>query len=139
MAGAGDAKIVMRGSTFRYVASALLAAALIFAFGLRIWWMRSAPPLPALLQGLGDFRESANQKAYEQRLKERFPPGSDPAALLRALADDGFQTRPTQRDATFDRPAGFQDLCRRGGNVRWTLDAAGRIGEVTGGYYVHCP
>lgn len=129
----------MRGSTFRYVASGLLAAALIFAFALRIWWMRSAPPLPELLQGLGDFRDSSNQQAYERRLKERFPPGSDAAALLRELANEGFQTRPALKEASFDRPAGFDDKCRRGGSVRWSTDDAGRVADVTGGYYVYCP
>ena len=130
---------MMRGSTFRYVASGLLAAALIFAFGLRIWWMRSAPTLPQLLQGLGDFRESGNQEAYQRRLKQRFPPGSDAAALARALANEGFQTRPALKEASFDRAASFDDKCRRGGNVRWSLGEDGRVGDVTGGYYVYCP
>ena len=43
---------------------ALVLAALLAAFGLRLWRFAGAPPLPALLQGLPDAHDAASQQAF---------------------------------------------------------------------------
>jgi hypothetical protein len=120
-----------------------LLATLLFSFGLRLWWMRATPPVPELLQGLGDSAVAENQQAYIDRLRARFPIGSSEAALMGALRDQGFRIEPgpgpSETSAAFDRSGGFEDRCRRGGSARWTKDAAGHIAAIAGGYYVHCP
>jgi hypothetical protein len=117
---------------------ALVLAALLFSFGLRLWWLKDVTPLPQLLQGLGDFKDEANQQAYERRLRERFPPGTAEAALVAALQSDGFEVK-SDKEASFDRRAGYDDVCRRGGSVRWTTDAKGLLATISGGYYAYCP
>lgn len=129
----------MSSSNWKLAGALALLAAFLFSFGLRLWWMNAAPAVPELLQGLGESEKSENQQAFERRLKERFPTGSPEAALVGALRDQGFRIDSARKEAAFDRAAGFEDHCRRGGSARWSADAAGRIEEISGGYYIHCP
>jgi hypothetical protein len=126
-------------STLKFAAGALLLLVFLFSFGLRLWWMRSAPSVPELLQGLGDAQAQGAQEAFQDRLRERFPPGSPEAALVRALQEQGFRIDHGRKEAAFDRAADFEDHCRRGGSARWSTNAEGRIAEISGGYYIHCP
>ncbi len=123
--------------------AALVLTALLASFGLRLWRFGGAPPLPALLEGLGDSREASSQQTFVQRLRERFPPGSKEDDLVQELRKQGFQLktegRAPQKEASFDRAAGLQDICRRGGNIHWSADESGKLSDVSGGYYVHCP
>lgn len=128
-----------RKAAVAYVLGALVLAALAASFGARFWWFAGAPATPALLADLQDSRKSDSQKAFIARLEQRFPAGSSEADMVDALRKEGFQLRAQRREASYDRAAGLNDICRRGGNVRWTADEAGRIVTVTGGYYVYCP
>lgn len=120
--------------------AALVLTALLASFGVRLWRFGGAPPLPALLEGLGDSRESSSQQTFVQRLRERFPPGSKEDDLVQELRKQGFQLKTEGRkEATFDRAAGLQDICRRGGNIHWSADESGKLSDVSGGYYIHCP
>lgn len=125
--------------SMRTVAMVVALVVLLAAFGVRIWRADNGVPVPALLQNLEASRDQASQDAFIRRLQDRFPVGSAEADLVRELQVEGFQVRAAQREASFDRRSDFNDICRRGGNVHWTADAAGRVGSVTGGYYVHCP
>jgi hypothetical protein len=122
---------------------ALVLLAMLTAFGLRFWWFGGAPALPALLQGLDDKHDDASQQAFVQRLRERFPPGTTEAELIRELRNEGFllktDMRAPKRAASYDRAAGLQDVCRRGGNVHWSADEAGKLSAISGGFYVYCP
>lgn len=129
--------------SLKLAGAAAVLAVLLFSFGLRLWWMGAAPPVPELLQGLGDSQAAENQLAFVERLRARFPIGSSEVALIRILRDEGFRIAPgpapSETSAAFDRSGGFEDRCRRGGSARWTKDAEGRIATIGGGYYVHCP
>ncbi|ATQ67321.1 MULTISPECIES: hypothetical protein [Methylosinus] len=128
-----------RSSTLKFAAGALLLLVFLFSFGLRLWWMRSAPSMPELLLGLGDSQAQGAQEAFQARLRERFPPGSPETAMVRALQEQGFRIDLRRKEAGFDRAADLEDHCRRGGAARWSADAEGRIAEISGGYYIHCP
>ncbi len=112
---------------------------LLGAFGVRLWLFGGAPAMPELLQNVGDTRKDADQQAFAEKLRQRFPLGSAEADLSQELRRQGFVIRAAQREATYDRAAGLRDLCRRGGNVRWSADAAGTLTALTGGFYVYCP
>ncbi len=119
-----------------------LAALLLlaFAFGLRIAWFVAEAPLPELLQGLPDSKSEADQQIFLARLKKTFPAGAAETEVSAALAAQGFKlAAPSERVATYDRGAGLADKCRRSGNVRWSAGPEGRVAEVAGGYYQHCP
>jgi hypothetical protein len=121
------------------VFAALLFLVFAFAFGLRLYWF-SEPELPELLQGLPDSRTEADQQLFLTRVRAAFPTGGAEGDLAAALSRQGFKIAPApERAARFDRQAGLNDKCRRSGNIRWSADAAGRVTEVTGGYYQHCP
>jgi hypothetical protein len=123
--------------------AALVLTALVAAFGVRFWRFGGAPALPALLQGLTDTRNPAAQEAFVQRLRARFPVGSPETELVEELRKEGFRLKvdaqPPQREASYDRAAGLQDVCRRGGNVRWSADEVGKLTDISGGFYVYCP
>jgi hypothetical protein len=123
--------------------AATVLTALLASFGVRFWRFGGAAPLPALLQGLTDAHDAASQKAFVERLRKRFPLGSSEAELMRELRDEGFlpkkDGRPSPREASYDRAAGLQDICRRGGIVRWSADEAGKLTDISGGFYVYCP
>jgi hypothetical protein len=113
---------------------------LVFAFGLRIVWFVAEAPLPALLQGLPDSKTEADQQIFLSRLKQALPAGAAEADISSLLSTQGFKlSAPSERVATFERGAGLNDKCRRSGNVRWSAGADGRVIEVAGGYYQHCP
>jgi hypothetical protein len=125
------------------VAVGLLALlALLASFGVRLWWFLGAAPLPALLQNLDDSADAGAQQAFAARLAQKFPPGSKEAALIEELRGEGFRiradVRPPQGEAAYDRAAGLNDLCRRGGSVRWEAEN-GALRTITGGFYTHCP
>lgn len=109
----------------------------VFAFGLRLMWFFGAPPLPELLDKLPDSLTEADQQLFRSRLGAAFAAGTPEADVAKVLQRQGFKL--ADRSATFDRPAGLNDKCRRSGNVHWTADAQGRLSEITGGYYQHCP
>lgn len=121
----------------------LVLVALLAAFGLRLWRFGGAPPLPTLLQGLTDAHDAASQQAFIRRLREKFPLGAPETDLIQELHNEGFKLktdpRAAQRTASYDRAAGLQDICRRGGNVRWSVDEAGKLSDISGGIYVYCP
>lgn len=125
------------------LAATLGAAALLFlafAFGLRIFWFGVEPPLPELLQNLPDSRSDADQQLFVERLQKLFFAGAAEADVVSTLRQQGFKlARAPERAATYDRRAGINDKCRRSGNVRWSADADGKVTEVSGGYYQHCP
>ncbi len=113
---------------------------LAFAFGLRMVWFGAEAPLPPLLQDLPDSRSEADQQILFARLHKQFPAGAGESDMIAELRRQGFRlAKPTERVATYDRPAGINDKCRRSGNVRWSADANGKLTDVTGGYYQHCP
>jgi hypothetical protein len=136
-------KPVSAATIVKLVLGLLVLAALLTAFGIRLWRFGAAAPLPALLQGLPDAHDDTSQQLFNQKLRERFPAGSLETDLISELRGEGFQlktdARPPQRAASYDRAAGLQDLCRRGGNVHWSTDDAGRLSDISGGYYVYCP
>ncbi len=115
---------------------------LLASFGARLWWFGEAAPLPELLQNLGDSGDDALQQAFIPRLNQKFPQGSDEKTLEKELRREGFKIRddvqPPQGEASYDRAAGLNDLCRRGGTVKWTAEE-GKLRMVTGGFYAHCP
>lgn len=113
---------------------------LAFAFGLRLVWFGAEAPLPVLLQNLPDSKTETDQEFFRERLDQAFPAGLAESDLLAALAAQGFKrASPSERVATYDRRAGLNDKCQRSGNLRWSVDAAGRVAKLTGGYYQHCP
>lgn len=113
---------------------------LAFAFGLRMVWFMAEAPLPELLQGLPDSKSEADQQIFLARLKKTFPTGAAETDVSAVLTAQGFKlAAPSQRVASYDRGAGLADKCRRSGNIRWSIGPEGRVVEVTGGYYQHCP
>ena len=111
-----------------------------FAFGLRFMWFFGAAKLPELLQGLPDSKTDADQQAFLARLEKAFPAGAADAEVAATLRQQGFRLgEQGERAATYDRAAGLNDKCRYSANVRWRADAGGRVSDVTGGYYKHCP
>ncbi|PPD42161.1 MAG: hypothetical protein CTY15_12540 [Methylocystis sp.] len=123
-----------------YILGFVILLLFIFAFGLRMMWFFGAPPLPELLDRLPDSQSDADQQIFLSRLRTAFPAGTQEADLTGALQRQGFKLDAAgERGATYDRAAGLNDKCRRSGNIHWTADAQGRLLDVTGGYYQHCP
>ncbi len=120
----------------------LTLIALVAAFGARLWWFSEPPPLPELLQNLGESSEPGSQQIFIARLDAKFPKGSSESSLVTELRDEGFIMRkdvhPPVHEASYDRGANINDRCRHSGTVRWTAEND-RISGVTGGYYTHCP
>jgi hypothetical protein len=111
---------------------------LAFAFGLRLVWFGLEGRTPPVLQNLPDSNSEADQQAFIARLHRDFPAGTEAAALVKALSAQGFKVS-ADRVATYDQRAGMNDKCRRSANIRWSVDAEGRVSEVGGGYLQHCP
>jgi hypothetical protein len=137
-----SAKSAGAGTMVRLTLGAIVLIALAAAFGIRFWRFGGAPPLPALLQGLTDSRNPAAQQAFVHRLRTRFPVGSSEAELVAELRKEGFrlrtEARAPQREVSYDRAAGLGEVCRRGGTVRWSADEAGKLTDISGGFYVYC-
>ncbi len=125
-------------SRLPFLLGALTFFVLAFAFGLRLIWFGLEGNVPPLLQGLPDSRTEAEQQAFLARLRHEFPAGTEAAALAATLSGQGFKVG-ADRVATYDQRAGMNDKCRRSANVRWSVDAQGRLTEVAGGYLQHCP
>ncbi len=116
--------------------------ALVGAFAARIWWFSEPPPVPDLLQGLGESSAPGSQEAFLARLDQRFPKGSSESTMIAELLRQGFKlrkdARPPAHEASYELGASINDRCRRSGSVRWTAESD-RISEINGGYSQHCP
>ncbi|QGM45554.1 hypothetical protein [Methylocystis heyeri] len=116
-------------------------AALLAAFGARIWQFSEPPAVPALLQGLEDSSAAGSQEAFLARLDKRFPKGSSESAMIAALLGEGFKLRKdahsAEQEAVYERGSSINDRCRRSGSVQWSAEND-RLTGVSGGYYLHC-
>jgi hypothetical protein len=116
-------------------------AALLAAFGSRIWQFSEPASVPALLQGLGDSNAPGSQEAFLARLDQRFPKGSSESAMIAELQGEGFRlrkdARSAGREASYERGSSINDRCRRSGSVRWTAEND-RLSGVDGGYSQIC-
>ncbi|CCJ05827.1 hypothetical protein [Methylocystis sp. SC2] len=121
----------------------LIAAALIAlfgAFGVRLWRFASPPALPTLLAGLPESKTEADQRLFQDRLTQRFHPGSTEVEdLIGELRDDGFTVDADQGVATYERRADISDKCRRSANIHWSRGEGDELATITGGYSLHCP
>lgn len=116
-------------------------AALLAAFGSRIWQFSEPASVPALLQGLGDSNAPESQEAFLARLDKRFPKGSSETAMIAELQSEGFKLRKDAqsagREASYERGSSINDRCRRSGYVRWTAEND-RLTGINGGYTQFC-
>lgn len=107
------------------------------------WWFivsgcsAATDPLPELAQGLsGAYAEG--ERAFDRRLKQRFPPGTSERELTDALERQGFRRLPPVdgvEDATFFRDRfPFRTIW----SVRWRTDR-GRVIAIWGVYGVQAP
>lgn len=94
--------------------------------------------LPAIVATLpGD--EAQFGRELDERIRDRFPLGSDEDALVDFLVSEHFVPEWRRRsgaDAAAFVWSGL--LCTKTVRVRWRADALGRLTEVDGGYESHC-
>jgi hypothetical protein len=101
----------------------------------------NADSLPPLLEGISPVGRGESPQ-FTQRLKDRFPPGSREAVLVRELWLSGFRPDTdldaSQREASLTRYGNLSNICRRDAHVSWSADS-GSLTAISGTYRATCP
>lgn len=96
---------------------------------------RAVPALVATLPG----DEAGFSHEFDNRIRDRFPPGSSEDALVDYLVGEKFVPDWRRRDgpnASVLRLTGL--VCEKVIRVNWQADAAGVLTAVSGSYASHC-
>jgi hypothetical protein len=95
----------------------------------------SPPPIGAHLPGV--FREASD--AFDQRVKARFPIGSDERALRQELAKQKFviSRKPESPFSFSARYTANELVCRADWDIRWSI-FGGKIESIGAGYGETC-
>ena len=118
-----------------WAAATLLLMAAAFGAGRFAVGSRDLPAIAATLPG----DEAQFSQEFDERIRDRFPIGSNEDSLVDFLTSEHFAPEWRRRDdvnaAAFVR-SGL--MCAKTVRVRWRADATGRLAEVNGAYESHC-
>jgi hypothetical protein len=130
--GVGGAGVIRRAI---WPVAALLLMAAAFGVGRLGAGARSLPAIVATLPG----DEAQFSRAFDERMRDRFPVGSSEDALVDYLAGERFAPEWRRRDGANAAAFVWSGLlCAKIVRVSWRADAAGRLTEVSGAYESHC-
>ena len=119
----------------RYV----IIGALTFACG--VFWTIAVEWIPFSGYKLGHKLGLSEQRDFYFRLLAEHPAGSSEKALIEALHQQGFKTRPSN-DPNYENVASFRArglFCEREWLVFWWTGRTDRITDITSRVYLHCP
>ena len=115
--------------------AALLLMAAAFGVGRLGAGARSLPAIVATLPG----DEAQFSRAFDERMRDRFPVGSSEDALVDYLAGERFAPEWRRRDGANAAAFVWSGLlCAKIVRVSWRADATGRLTEVNGAYESRC-
>jgi hypothetical protein len=117
-----------------WAAATLILMALSFGAGRMALGARIMPEIVATLPG----DESQFSRELDDRLRERFPAGTNQNKLIAYLIGANFAPDWPQSGAntSFFRFSGL--FCDRMARVRWRADPVGELTNVSGSYESHC-
>lgn len=94
------------------------------------------PHLPAILRGLPQVTAEID-RAWDERLTRRFPPGTSRSTLIAKLSRGGFvfQKSDGQLHAVYEVPS---LACIESYYVFWTIDDGDAVQTVDGNHHLSC-
>lgn len=139
----------MRKAVKFMVAGSVLFLLLVVGFVAYLGWeLRPQPPtsaLPALVRDVPGSLVTDVQKAFHDRVRNRFPNGIDADALAAELSREGFELRQARSEITGSPPQHFAFVEQHGGmclkdwSIWWRRDAEGRAQDIDGRFRLACP
>jgi hypothetical protein len=112
------------------------------------WELRDQPPtsaLPALVRDVPGSLVTDIQKAFHNRVRNRFPNGIGADALAAELKREGFELRRTRQEITSLPPQDFAfveqhgGMCLKNWTIWWHRDEQGRAQDIDGLFRFDCP